>query len=200
MKPVPIILAGAAIALSAACGSSKIPNFFVLPSPATGEAGTGVIIGLESLTLPSYARQDKIVSLSADNIVLMDDDNRWAEPLEPAIAARLSRELTRCTGAPVALRPYMQGVRPEMKISISFDKFLRSENGSAEIGGQYFVSAGRLKETISVRRFEFSVPAKDKGYPAFADAVSEAVTRLGEDVSRNLAGSQSAEADLKSDC
>ncbi|MEL7452962.1 MAG: PqiC family protein [Pseudomonadota bacterium] len=170
-----------------ACASAPEPMLYTL-APHSADAGrrteSATLIGLSEITLPSYARNPQITTATSPYRISEDDDHRWASPPSEAISDRLSAILETKVGADVLLRPYPSGVRPDLRLTISFTRLLRSENGGAELAGQYVITG--LDGDVFIDRFDIFVPSDAPGYVGYMAAVSSGLDRLGGVIARQM--------------
>ena len=184
LHAIALLLAGAV----AGCAAAPDPTLYILASetapPTTLNSDRR--IGLSEITLPAYARQLPIASLSATNRIVQDDDHRWAAPPSEVISAALSRALERELQSAVVIRPYPRGLEPDVQLRVTFDRFLRSADGGAELNGQFLLIEGRADAVSSIQRFSITVPARGSGYEAYMRAVASAVDELSVTIASAL--------------
>lgn len=181
-----IVFSGLTTGLGA-CASAPEPMLYTL-APPSADAGrsteSATLIGLSEITLPSYARNPQITTAISSYQISEDDNHRWASPPSEAISERLSAILETEVGAHVLLRPYPSGVRPDLRLTISFTRLLRSDTGGAELAGQYVIT--ELDGGVSVDRFSIFVGAEGQGYVGYMAAVSNGLDRLGEMIASRI--------------
>ncbi|MEM1036266.1 MAG: PqiC family protein [Pseudomonadota bacterium] len=164
----------------AACASAPDPMLYTLSPIGASERsglGDGTLIGLSEITLPSYARNQQITTAISPNRLTENDDHRWASPPSEAISEYLSIVLESETNSDVLVRPYPSGVRPELRLTISFSRLLRRNEGGAELAGQYIITG--LGDDVQVSRFDIGIPSKTTDYFGYMEALSEGLDRLG---------------------
>ena len=184
-KRVLITLGVAAIVVS--CSSAPDPILYTLmdndlPSPSITN---DQIIGLSELTLPAYARNQQITTAISDYRISEDDDHRWAAPPSEALTAALSRALEDNSGSTVLQRPFPAGVRPDVRLTLSFDRLLRGADGEAEMMGQYLLQ--RKGSDPEISRFSIIVPSTGGSYEAYMAALSTGLTELAAEIAAALA-------------
>ncbi|MEO1027536.1 MAG: PqiC family protein [Pseudomonadota bacterium] len=170
-----------------ACASAPEPMLYTLASHSSAvgsRSQSGTLIGLSEITLPSYARNQQITTASGLYRLSEDDDHRWASPPSEAISEQLSAVLEAQTGSDVLLRPYPPGVRPELRLTISFSRLLRGSDGGAELSGQYIITS--VDDDVHVERFEIRVGSNTTDYVDYMAALSEGLDRLGGEIARQL--------------
>ncbi|MEM6746713.1 MAG: PqiC family protein [Pseudomonadota bacterium] len=171
-----------------ACASAP-PKFYLLEAPsalasnqqATGPYGT---IGISRVALPAYASSEKIARVDEDRQLFKEDDHRWAEPPADGLTRVLAAALASQTGATVITEPFPRGLDPDLRVSVQFDRFLRSPSGAAMIAGQYTLEDSLGRNVLAIEPFSVEVASDSAGYNAYADAVADAVGRLGAEISR----------------
>ncbi|MEL7110197.1 MAG: PqiC family protein [Pseudomonadota bacterium] len=187
MKPMLLTLGlGAFIA---SCSSAPDPVLYTLADQTLPEntITNDQIIGLSELTLPAYARNQQITTAISPYRISEDDDHRWAAPPSEALTAALSKALENSSGSTVLQRPFPAGVRPDVRLSLTFDRLLRGENGEAEMSGQYLLQSPGSDAEIS--RFSITVPSSGDSYEAYMAALSRGLTELGTEIAAQLAAS-----------
>ena len=173
-------------AVVAACASAPDPILYTLAdrSPSEGSLVSEQIIGLSELTLPAYARNQQITTAISPYRITEDDDHRWAIPPSEALTTALSKALETSSGSTVLQRPYPAGVRPDIRLSLSFDRLLRGPNGEAEMTGQYLIQSDGQDAEIS--RFSLRVQSSDKSYEAYMAALSDGLSDLGAEIAAKM--------------
>ena len=181
-----VLMVSGLCAVIAACASAPDPILYTLAdrSPSEGSLVSEQIIGLSELTLPAYARNQQITTAISPYRVTEDDDHRWAIPPSEALTTALSNALETSSGSTVLQRPYPAGVRPDIRLSLSFDRLLRGPNGEAEMTGQYLIQSDGRDAEIS--RFSLRVQSSDKSYEAYMAALSDGLSDLGAEIAAKL--------------
>lgn len=178
----------AACAAVGACSPGPAPSLYFLdaaPSPANYTADA-VRVGLAEISLPAYARKVQIANRTRDHRIVQDDDHRWAAPPAEAISDALANALEAQLAGPVVPRPYPRGFQPDLRVRVAFDRFLRSDDGAAELAGQYFI-IGAADEDVGIRRFQITAAADDESYEAYMRAVADGLGALAADIAASLA-------------
>ncbi|MEO1305809.1 MAG: PqiC family protein [Pseudomonadota bacterium] len=181
-----VLMVSGLCAVVAACASAPDPILYTLAdrSPSEGSLVSEQIIGLSELTLPAYARNQQITTAISPYRITEDDDHRWAIPPSEALTTALSKALETSSGNTVLQRPYPAGVRPDIRLSLSFDRLLRGPNGEAEMTGQYLIQSDGQDAEIS--RFSLRVQSSDKSYEAYMAALSDGLSDLGAEIAAKM--------------
>ena len=170
-----------------ACTSAP-PKFYLLEAPSaltSAQTPTGDLqtIGIARVSLPAYANSEKIARVDEDRQLFKDDEHRWAEPPADGLTRVLAASLASHTGATVITEPFPRGLDLDLRVSVQFDRFLRSPDGAAMIAGQYTLEESRRRQVLAIESFSVEVASPSDGYSAYADAVADAVGRLGAEIS-----------------
>ncbi|MEO1658617.1 MAG: PqiC family protein [Pseudomonadota bacterium] len=184
LKSLPLLI----VLVLTACASAP-PKFYLLEAPSAlseSQAPSGVYetIGIGRVSLPAYASSEKIARVDEGRRLYKDDDHRWAEPPADGLTRVLAAALSSRTGATVITEPFPRGLDPDLRVSVQFDRFLRSPSGAAMIAGQYTIEDSRGRRVLAIEPFSFEVASASAGYSAYADAVARAVGRLGAEISQ----------------
>lgn len=170
----------------AGCASGPAPSLYLLdssdftPSIVTSEKR----VGFAEVTLPSYARQEKIVSLTSQYKVFKDDDHRWATPPSESVSSFMAWALEQDLQTVVVVRPYPQSLDPEFSVRVAFDRFLMDTDGSSILSGQFLIS-NDIKILV-IERFKLSTPSQSKTYEGYADAVRDGLREISLRMSSRL--------------
>ncbi|MEM7741032.1 MAG: PqiC family protein [Pseudomonadota bacterium] len=182
----------ALLLLLTACAGAP-PKFYLLeaPSALTGEqvpVGDLKTVGIARVELPAYANTEKIARVDQSRQLFKEDDHRWAEPPADGLTRVLAASVATETGATVITAPFPRGLDPDLRVSVHFDRFLRSPSGAAMIAGQFMLEDSQGRNVLAIEPFSFEVASPSPGYSAYADAVAKAVGRLGAEISQKAQG------------
>lgn len=142
-------------------------------------------IGVDSVRVPSYAQGKSIAYMNSDNVLILGEDNLWAERPEESIQRSISRGFRELTGIEVIASPYPRSMSADARVQVRFDELIRFE-GRALFSGQYIILDGNGREIIRVESFDFSRPMNGQTYSAFVDALNTSLSELIVDISKSL--------------
>ncbi|MFK7957104.1 MAG: membrane integrity-associated transporter subunit PqiC [Lysobacterales bacterium] len=173
----------------AACGA---PNRYLLDMTDTMGVASGQSdfqrIGLQEVTLPDYARGEKIASLQAGSTILQDDKNRWAESPEDAVARNLAAAIGKGLSAVVLVEPYPRGLDPDLQIEVRFDRFVRDQSaGVASLSGQFIVSSGDGRRVVHIASFAGNYRLASDDYAGFVEALKGGLAELANTINQAAA-------------
>lgn len=191
MRPAAFILGLFALA-AAACAPTQDPVSYLLDAQArpTG-ALSGPPLGLREITLPLYARRAQIAVLGTGGEVTLSDNHKWAEEPPRAASRQVARILAAELQRPVVIEPWPRGVTPTRRVDIDVDYFIGSLGGDLRLGGQYRLVEAANPSAAAITTFEYTETLGAPTYAAFVAGHSRALSRLAEDIAREIAASGS---------
>ena len=111
------------------------------------EAGTGAVVGLGPVELPSYLDRPEIVTREGPHEVAIGEFDRWAEPLQPMVVRLLADRLRQATGSrEVVPLPARWSAEPRHAVAVLVDRFDADETGQVVLDTRwryYQTSDGR---------------------------------------------------------
>lgn len=180
---VPVI-----VAVLAACGSSPPVRYYSLEPVAAEyptDQGDAAMVGLGPLRMPDYLDRSHMVIRGDGNQVLVDDLNRWAEPVGKAVHRILAANVDGLLDSVIVVAfPYTTMAGPGYRIAGRIDRFDADRAGRAVLAVQWRVedSDGNLLVPPRRDRYEIGI-----GPPGDADARVHAMNELLATYSRDIA-------------
>ena len=173
------------------CGSSPPVNYYDLEALETGyvvEGETYLRVGVGPLRTPDYLSRSQIVTRGSDSRVLVDDFNRWIEPVSDAIYRVVSENLdSLMSNAVVVAFPYTHIADLDYQLVGRVSRFDAGADGNAVLQLQWGVISSRNEFVVQPRRARYAVSAGQAGdYPALARAMSELLQQFSRDVAQTL--------------
>ena len=165
----------------AGCGSTPPSSFYglsVVAPPAT--EGSYVSVQVGPVTVPASVDRAQIVVSTGPNQYTLDEFNRWASPLDEAIADALVGDLAALLGSPNVTTGASGIGDAAYRVGVQVQRFDSQLDTSADFEAAWVVrrvADGRAQSGRTVVR----QPAPN-GYPGLAIAYSQAVGRLATDV------------------
>lgn len=169
-------------ALAAGCASATA-RFYTLDSTATADAAPAaryaVLVG--SVSVPPAVDRPQFVVQVAPNRVDVDEFNRWAAPLNDAIARAVAGDLAVLLGTPdVAVAP-LANFNPAYRVSINVQQFESIQGEAVVVDAVWAVSQTAGGATRSGRTVAREA-VQDKSYEALAAAHSRALAKVSGDI------------------
>jgi uncharacterized lipoprotein YmbA len=169
--------------LVAGCGSSPPSRFYTL-NAASGTASSAstlsVLVG--PVAVPALVDRPQIVVVAGANQVRVDDFNRWASPLQNAIARVVADNLVAMLGTPrVTLSAQTLTADSDYRASIDVQSFQSALGDAATLDAVWTVR--RAKDgKAETGRTTAREPVAEQSYDALAAAHSRALARLSQDI------------------
>lgn len=176
------ILLPALLALLAGCASAPA-RFYTLTSSAAGDgaAALPVAVLVGPVTVPAAVDRPELVVQAAPNRVDVDEFNRWAAPLNDAIARVVAGDLTVLLATPDVATAPMANFRADYRVTINVQRFESLPGQAALLDAVWTVQRVADGTTRSGRTTAREAVAGD-GHDALAAAHSRALAQLSGDV------------------
>jgi uncharacterized lipoprotein YmbA len=182
----------AAIATAAGCASSP-SRFYTLSSTATANdvaaAPYAVLVG--PVSVPASVDRSEFVVQVAPNRVEVDEFNRWASPLNDAIARAVAGDLAVLLGTTdVAVAP-LANFNATYRVTMNVQRFDSIQQEGVLIDAVWAVqqvAGGRTSSGRTVAREAL----QSKGFDALAAAHSRALATISADVAAAIRAQASA--------
>jgi hypothetical protein len=191
------LLLTSTLVLGGCLGKTPPSEFYMLeplPGSATRQenAPSGKpIIALAPVRIPQYVDRPQIVRATGPNVYRLDELNRWAEPLDANISRVLIQDLSVLVPADVVLVNVSNRAKlAEVRVSVDILEFHVDPEGQARMAAQWQLTRG--DDTVLSRQSDFRVPASATDHRAMAEALSQCVNRLAQEIAvalrQNVAG------------
>lgn len=179
------------VLLIGACGSSPPVHYYSLQALETdysrdAEGSPGVGIG--PLRLPDYLARTRIVTRRGESEVIVDDFNRWAEPVEDAIHRIIATNVDSLLDDVVVVGfPYNHYADMDGQVIGRIDRFDTDENGRVVLLAQWGILTPDSDIIVAPRRSRYEAHAGIVGdYSAIAAAMSEVIAEFSRDIAREF--------------
>ena len=181
-----MVLMSLLLALSA-CGSSPPVHYYsldVMEKTYQGDADDALAMGLGPLRMPGYLSRSRIVTRGSNSEVLVDDFNRWAEPVEDAlhriVAANVDGLLE---GVVVVAFPYSHFASLDYQLIGRIDEFHSDQQGRVILLVQWGILTPDSEIVVQPRRARYETQASVPGdHGSIARAMSEAIAEFSRDI------------------
>ena len=170
------------VALAVAC-ASPMSRFYTLSAanaPAAASSTLSIVVG--PVSVPAVVDRPQIVVTTSPNQVRPEEFNRWASPLQNAIARVVAENLVALLGTPrVILSSQTLGADADYRAAIEVQRFESAQGEAATLDAVWTVI--RTKDGKSqTGRTTVREATSDKSYDALAAAHSRALARLSQDI------------------
>ncbi len=185
-----VICAAATLFLAACVAPSSPPvNYYTLSadaSAAPADPENSVVLGIGPLNLPDYLDRSQIVTRGAGSELIVDDFNRWAEPLGTALHQAVAINVDKMLNGVVAVTfPFDSIVQDRVGYRLlgNISKFDADASGLVALEIQWGIAKVEAETVVKPRRARYEAQATEAGDPsAIAKAMSEAVLKLSRDI------------------
>ncbi|MCR6632842.1 MAG: PqiC family protein [Magnetospirillum sp.] len=174
----------------AACSYKAEPQLYVMSAePEALAAGPGKpepVVAVMRVRLPEYLDRPELVARSGANALVIDDDNRWGEPLSESVPRVLAENLSRhLPQGRVVVVQEARGERPRYEYLVALDSYEPDGTGNAVMRGRW-----HLRDTRTGKVVEEGLIDERRGMAS--TAAPDVVAALNENL--NDASRQIAEA------
>ena len=181
--------------LIAACGPSATAHFYTLSSTAAADGGAtaSYAVAVGPVTVPGYADRPQMVVQAGANRVELEEFERWATPLDEAIARVVAGDLATLLGTTqVATVPLPTGFAPAYQAAIDVQRF-ESTPGQGVLLEAVWVARKTAGGEPRMGRTVASESAGGEGFETLAAAHSRALAKVSGDIAaaiRSLAATK----------
>lgn len=174
-----------------ACSSGPPPTLYIIddPQPVAQSGGSfadSTSLGVFEVTLPTYARGEKLARYDGPGQIVHLDDHRWAEPPEEAITTALARSLARRLDDIVIQQPYPRGLRPTQQVRVVFERFVVGPSNEAQLSGHFLLFPSDGDRAPTLTRFDVAIPANGSSYADAIEAFKSGVNELARRIAQTL--------------
>jgi uncharacterized protein len=179
---IAIVFVCVVVTLAAGCGSTPASRFYTLSATTTsGATSSDVSMAVGPVSVPAVVDRPQIVVTTGPNQVRLEEFNRWASPLQNAIARVVAENLVAMLGTPRVTLSQSLSADADYRAAIEVQRFESTPGEAATLDAVWTVS--RTKDGKSqTGRTTVREAAQEKGYDALAAAHSRALARLSRDI------------------
>jgi hypothetical protein len=170
--------------LAVACGASATSHFYTLSSTAAsdGAPAASYAIAVGPVTIPGYADRPQFVVQAGPNRVELKEFERWATPLDEAVARVVAGDLATLLGATeVATVPLPTGFAPAYQVAIDVQRF-ESTPGQGVLLEAVWVARRAVGGEPRMGRTVANESAAGEGFETLAAAHSRALAKVSVDI------------------
>jgi len=165
------------------CASTPPSQYYTLTAakgPAAPSSKLSVAVG--PVSVPAVVDRPQMVVDSGPNQVRLEEFNRWAAPLQNAIARVSVENLVQILGTPrVTLTTQTVSADADYRAAVEVQTFQSALGEAAMLDAVWSVRRTKDGKT-ETGRTTAREPVADKGYDALAAAHSRALARLSQDI------------------
>jgi uncharacterized lipoprotein YmbA len=175
------------------CGSSPPVRFFTLEPAATGYAPDRVgatVLGLGPLRIADYLKRPQFVTRGEDAELIVDELNRWAEPLGTAIHRTLADNVDGLLdGVAVVAFPDTDTANIDVRVVGRVYRFDVDTAGLAVLEVQWRIENADGADVTPPRRDRYEARAARREDPsAIAAALNDTLAGFSRDIAQAVRG------------
>ena len=166
----------------AGCVSSP-SKFYTLNSTAKGEPSScaNYAVAVGPVSIPAEVDRPQFVIQIAPNRVVIDEFNRWSEPLSGNIARVIAGDIVSLLGTPKVVAAPLANFDPAYRATIDIQRFESGPGKSVQIEAVWVVRKTAGGVSLSGRTVAVE-PVTGEGFEAVAAAHSRALAKLSGDI------------------
>ncbi|MEP1229415.1 MAG: PqiC family protein [Litorimonas sp.] len=176
------------------CASSPDTRLYVLSAQTSGQVanwgqnGPNVLVG--PVNVPGHIKRSEIVYRASNNLITLNEYDRWAESINQNISEVLSENLTNLLASNSVYTEKSNFLtRPDVIIRVDVNSFGLVENQQVVLQASWEIEDRRNGSTeLKTQRFQVTPQGEDA--PAVVAAMSTAIKQLSEILAQQLAGPQ----------
>jgi uncharacterized protein len=170
-------------AAASGCGTTAPSRFYTLDATAVadGTAPIGAAIMVGPVSVPASVDRPEFVVQTAPNRVDVDEFNRWAAPLNDAIAQAVAGDLVKLLGTPNVAAAPLANFDPAYRVTIDVQRFDSVPGQAATLEAVWTVRKAAGGETRSGRTVARE-PVQGDSFDALAAAHSRALAKMSADI------------------
>jgi uncharacterized lipoprotein YmbA len=175
----------------AGCGSSPTVHYYALETiddrVAQDNEGSP-IMAVGAFRMPEYLNRSQMVTRGPGAEIIVDEFNRWAEPLDDAIHRVLASNLDVLLESVVVVAyPSSAVVNIDYRLIGRFDRFNAGQDGLVVLDVQWAIADSTGTVHLPPRRARFeSQAARPDDAGSIAQAMSDVLSQFCRDIAREI--------------
>jgi uncharacterized lipoprotein YmbA len=171
-------------------GSSKPSKFYLLRSmekpqkslpPAGNKDSVSVLIG--PISLPAYLDRTQMVTVAGKHELVLEEFNRWGEPLKDSFYRVLSEDLSLLLGSAEIYADDRSGsVSTDFQVVIDVTRFDSVPGGDAVLTAFWTVSGEDGSAPCITHKSVFRAPVSATGFPGVVDAQNQTLNAFSREI------------------
>ncbi len=177
--------------LLVACGSSPPVRYFGLETieiTHQRDVDDAPVLVVGPLRVPDYLKRTQMVRLGQGAEVIVDDFNRWAEPLDDAIHRTIASNVDRLLDTVVVVAfPTGSVLEIDYRLFGRIDRFDADNSGNTLLDIQWGIGDAKGEVVSPARRSRYQSRSGQPGDPAaMAEAMSDTIEQFSRDIASEL--------------
>jgi len=181
--------------LAAAAGCSSAPSRFYTLDPLAADGGgpalhRAVLVG--PVAIPASVDRPELVVQVAPNRVEIDEFNRWAGPLNDAVARVVASNLATLLASPDVASGPLASFVPDYRVTIDVQRFESRAGDAVYLDAIWIVKPTAATGRARTGRTTTSEPVAGEDYAAIAGAHSRTLALMSADIARAIRAAEAS--------
>lgn len=176
------------------CSHTEPSRYYVLnpiadtTSSSTPGFETKHIIGVGPIKFPEYLTRSQIIRFSGKNEILVDEYNRWAEPIEENFTRVLRTNLTRLLPSSYAIGyPWERAQKVRFQVMLDIHQFEMEPDGTVSLNAHWTIyKVSKNKSIVMVKKFKYRNKLNETDYSNAVAEQSKAIEKLSQDIAEEI--------------
>jgi len=178
-----------------ACSTTAPSKYYLLsPTEDTTPASSKTniedisIIGVGPIKFPKYLSRSQITRFSNDNEILVEEFNRWAEPLEQNFSRVLRVNLSRLIPSSYAIDyPWKRSLNVRYQVMLDVHQFETTSDGRVNLNAHWVLfDLSKNNKIKSIRKFNYTTKVKGIEHSKAVALQSAALEKLSKEIATEL--------------
>lgn len=183
------------LVLSMAGCSATAPSKYYVLSPIKDTTTTPFpevnkiqVIGVGPIKFPKYFNRSQLIRFSGDNKVVVEEFNRWAEPVDQNFSRVLRTNLNTLLASSYAIDyPWKRAMNVQYQVTLDIYQFETGPDGSVNMKANWAIfNLTKGKKLKVVRKFNFSKKIDGIDYAKIVAEQSRALELLSRDIATEM--------------
>jgi uncharacterized lipoprotein YmbA len=179
------------LVILAGCGSSPPVHYYALETMDTRlavDAEGSPILAAGAFRMPEYLNRSQMVMQGPGAEIIVDDFNRWAEPLDDSIHRVLASNLDVLLESVVVVGyPSSAVLDIDYRLTGRFERFNANQDGLVVLDAQWGIADSTGAMRLSPRRVRFESQATKPNDPgSIAQAMSDVLAQFCRDIAGEI--------------
>lgn len=176
------------------CSQTKPSRYYVL-SPikdtaplSASDPNKKYIIGVGPIKFPKYLTRSQIIHFSGNNEIIVDEYNRWAEPVAQNVTRVLRTNLIKLLPSSYAIGyPWERALNVHYQLMLDIHQFEAGPDGTVTLNAHWTIyNVSETKYIEVIRHFKYSNKIKEINYSNIFAEKSKALEKLSIDITKEI--------------
>lgn len=147
----------------------------------------GLTIGIGPVSIPEYCSRPQMVVWGKDGFLSLAQFDRWAEPLEEAVARTVTQNLLNLVPkANILIFPWSASLMVKYQVVLRILQLECKMNSGIRASLQYLIVDARTKKIVSSSLKEYEQKITENSYSGVAKGISRLCALFSRDIAQSL--------------